>query len=137
MKVKLDNGAYLPKRGHPLDAGLDFQAPYSFSIYPGERKVVDTGVHVKLPTDSVGIIASKSKLMREKGVISQGIVDASYRDSIYVILINTSRQIVDFEVGERIAQLIIVPCLFVDIKEVQTLPSISYDAVDTEEEKTE
>lgn len=137
MKVKLDNGAYLPKRGHPLDAGLDFQAPYSFTIYPGERKVIDTGVHVKLPIDSVGIIAGKSRLMREKGVISQGIVDASYRDSIHVVLINTSKQIADFEVGERIAQLIIVPCLFVDIEEVQTLPSVSYDAVDIKKEKRE
>ena len=124
MKVKLDNGAYLPERGHPMDAGLDFRAPYSFSIYPGERKVIDTGVHTQLPTDSVGIIASKSKLMREKGVISQGIVDASYRDSIHIILINTSKQIVDFEVGERIAQLILVPCLFVDISQVQTLDEL-------------
>ena len=124
MKVKLDNGAYLPKRGHPMDAGLDFQAPYSFSIYPGERKVIDTGVHVRLPTDSVGIISGKSKLMREKGVISQGVVDASYRDSIHVILINTSRQIVDFKVGDRIAQLIVVPCLFVDIEEVKSVAEL-------------
>lgn len=135
MKVKLDNGAYVPKRGHPMDAGLDFQAPYSFSIYPGERKVIDTGVHVQLPTDSVGIISGKSRLMREKGVISQGIVDASYRDSIHIILINTSKQIVDFEVGERIAQLIIVPCLFVDIEEAQELPIIPYDAYDAKEKK--
>ena len=124
MKVKIDDGSYLPERGHPMDAGLDFKAPYSFTIYPGERKVIDTGVHVKLPTDSVGIIAGKSKLMREKGVISQGIVDASYRDSIHVILINTSRQIADFEVGERIAQLIVTPCLIVDIEQVQTLEEL-------------
>ena len=135
MKVQLDNGAYLPERGHPLDAGLDFRAPHSFSIYPGERKVIDTGVHVKLPTDSVGLISGKSRLMKEKGVISQGIVDSSYRDSIYIILINTSRQIVDFEVGERIAQLIVVPCLFVDIDEVRTLPVISYDDYDKKEKK--
>lgn len=121
MKVFLEDGAYLPKRGHRIDGGFDFRAPYSFSIYPGERKVVDTGVHVRLPTDSVGLIAGKSKIMREKGVISQGIVDASYRDSVHVILINTSKQIVEFSVGDRIAQLIVLPCLFVDIDEVQTL----------------
>lgn len=133
MKVFRDWGAYLPDRGHPMDAGLDFKAPYSFSIYPGERKVIDTGVHAQLPTDSVGIISGKSRLMREKGVISQGIVDASYRDSIYIILINTSKQVVNFEVGERIAQLIIVPCLFVDIEEVQELPIIPYDVKEKKE----
>lgn len=135
MKVKLDEGAYLPEHGHPMDAGLDFRAPYSFSIYPNERKTVDTGVHVKLPTDSVGFIAGKSKLMREKGIISQGIVDASYRDSVHVILINTSRQIVDFEVGDRIAQLVVVPCLYVDIEEVQNLPVVSYEEYDKKEKK--
>ena len=124
MKIFLDEGAFPPERGHPMDAGLDFKAPYSFSIYPGERKTIDTGVHVKLPTDSVGIIAGKSKLMREKGVISQGIVDASYRDSIHVVLINTSKQIADFEVGERIAQLIVTPCLIVDIDEVSMLDKL-------------
>ena len=124
MKVFLENGAYLPKRGHKMDGGFDFQAPYSFTIYPGERKTIDTGVHVKLPTDSIGLIASKSKLMRTKGVISQGIVDASYRDTIHIVLINTSKQLVDFEVGDRIAQLIVLPCLFVDIDEVKTLEEL-------------
>ena len=124
MKVKLDNGAYLPERGHPMDAGLDFRAPYSFSIYPGERKTIDTGVHVKLPMDSVGLIAGKSKLMRLKGVISQGIVDNSYRDSIHIILINTSKQIAEFEVGDRIGQLIVLPCMIVDVEEVMTISEL-------------
>lgn len=124
MKVFLDNGAFMPERGHPMDAGLDFRAPYSFSIYPGERRVIDTGVHVKLPMDTIGLIAGKSKLMRHKGVISQGVVDNSYRDSIHVILINTSKQIVDFEVGERIAQLIVLPCAIVDIEEVMSIDEL-------------
>lgn len=124
MKVFLDNGAFMPNRGHPMDAGLDFRAPYSFSIDPGERRVIDTGVHVKLPMDTIGLIAGKSKLMRHKGVISQGIVDNSYRDSIHVILINTSKQIVDFEVGERIAQLVVLPCAIVDIEEVMNIDEL-------------
>lgn len=124
MKVYLDNGSFAPERGHPMDAGLDFRAPYSFSIYPGERKVVDTGVHVKLPVDTFGLIAGKSKIMRENGVISQGIVDASYRDSIHVVLINTSKQIVEFEVGDQIAQLIVIPCMITDVEEVSSLDKL-------------
>ena len=114
----------MPKRGHRIDGGFDFQTPYSFSIYPGERKVIDTGVHVALPTDSIGLIKGKSKLMKEKGVFSEGVVDASYRGSIFVILFNTSKQIVDFNVGERIAQLVIVECRFVDVEEVKTLAEL-------------
>lgn len=117
MKIYLDNGAFMPTRGHPMDAGLDLRAPYTFEIDPGKRKDIDTGVHVKLPTDSVGFVTSKSGLMRDKGVISQGTIDASYRGSIHVILVNTSKEIVYFEVGDKIAQLVVVPCLIVDVEQ--------------------
>ena len=126
MKIFLDNGAFSPTRGHPMDAGLDLKAPYSFSIYPGERKTIDTGVHVKLPIDTVGFVTSKSGLMRDKGIISQGTIDNPYRGSIHVILINTSKQIVDFEVGDKIAQLVVVPCMIVDIQEMPTLDSLGH-----------
>ena len=124
MKIYLDNGAFVPTRGHALDAGLDLKAPHDFDIYPGERKDVDTGVHVKLPTDTVGFVTSKSGLMRDKGIISQGTIDNSYRGSIHAILINTSRQIVSFKAGHKIAQLVVVPCKFVDIEEMTSLDQL-------------
>lgn len=118
MKVFLNEGAFMPKRGHAKDAGFDLKAPYSFSIYPGERKTIDTGVHIDLPIDYIGEIKGKSSIMRKKGVMSNGIVDASYHDSIFVILFNVSKQIADFEVGDTIAQLIIQPCVMVDLEQV-------------------
>lgn len=124
MKIYLDNGAFIPTRAHPMDAGLDLRAPYDIDIYPGERKDIDTGVHVKLPTDSVGFVTSKSGLMRDNGIISQGTVDASYRGSIHAVLINTSKHIVCFEAGDKIAQLVIVPCLFVDVEECSKLSDL-------------
>ena len=126
MKIYLDNGAFTPTRGHALDAGLDLKAPYSFTIYPGERKDIDTGVHVKLPMDTVGFVTSKSGLMRDKGIISQGTIDNPYRGSIHAILINTSKQMVDFEVGDKIAQLVVVPCMIVDVHEVNNLDDLGH-----------
>ena len=118
MKIYLDNGAFEPTRGHALDAGLDLRAPYTFEVDPGKRKDIDTGVHVKLPIDCVGFVTSKSGLMRDKGIISQGTIDASYRGSIHAILINTSKEIAYFEVGDKIAQLVVVPCRIVDVEQV-------------------
>lgn len=41
MKIFLDNGTFTPTRGHPMDAGLDLRAPYSFTIkaFDSEEKV--------------------------------------------------------------------------------------------------
>lgn len=120
IKVKLDNGAFLPERAHPMDAGLDLKTPYSFDLYPGEYKDINTGVHVEIPDGYVGTIASKSGLML-KGVTSSGTIDSSYRGSVHAILFNASKQIVSFEVGDKITQLVITPCAVCDIKEVDKL----------------
>ena len=125
MKIFLDNGAFIPTRGHPMDAGLDLRAPYSFTIWPGERKDVDTGVHVKLPYDTAAFVTGKSGLMRDKGIFCPpGTIDASYRGSIHAILINVSRSPCDFEVGDKIAQLVVVPCKIVDVEQVQNLDDL-------------
>jgi len=121
MRIKLDECAYMPERGHPMDAGLDLKAPYSFTIYPGQRMDIDTGVHVEIPDGCVGLVTSKSGLMRDKGIISEGTIDSSYRGSIHAILINTSKQIVDFEVGDKITQLVILNCFIPDIEIVDKL----------------
>lgn len=121
MRIKLDEGAFMPERGHPLDAGLDLKAPYSFTIYPGERKDVDTGVHVEIPDGCVGLVTSKSGLMRDKGITSEGTIDSSYRGSIHAVLFNNSKQIVDFEVGDKITQLVILNCFIPDIQAVSKL----------------
>ena len=125
MKIYLDNGAFLPSRGHVMDAGLDLKTPYSFTIWPGERKDVDTGVHVKLPIDSAGFVTGKSGLMRDKGIFCPpGTIDASYRGSIHAILINVSKHPCNFEVGDKIAQLVVVDCKIVDVVEVQKLEEL-------------
>ena len=126
MKVYLENGAFEPTRGHPMDAGLDLKAPYTFEVDPGKRKDIDTGVHVRLPTDTVGLVTSKLAVMHDKGVTSQGVIDASYRGSIHVILFNTSKEIAYFNVGDKIAQFVIVPCRIVDVEQVFKLDDLGH-----------
>jgi len=121
MKVKLDNGAFMPERSHPLDAGLDLRAPYSFTIRSGGREDVDTGVHVEIPTGYFGLISSKSGLMVEHGLKNDGIIDSNYRGSIHAVLFNNSKHDVDINVGDKITQLIIVPCEFFDLEQVNEL----------------
>lgn len=120
LKVKLDNGAFIPERAHPMDAGLDFKTPFSFTLYPNEHKDIDTGVHVEIPDGYVGLITSKSGLMLE-GITSRGTIDSSYRGSVHAILFNASKHSKDFEVGDKITQLVILPCAICDVVEVNKL----------------
>lgn len=54
LNVKLDQLAYLPKRAHPTDAGLDLRTPHDVLVMPGVGAVVDTGVHIQLPPGDDG-----------------------------------------------------------------------------------
>jgi dUTP pyrophosphatase len=61
MKIKLDEGTTkLPTRAHETDAGLDLYSREKVIIFPNESYIFDTGVHIELPPNSVGLLKSKS-----------------------------------------------------------------------------
>lgn len=120
MKIVLDDFALEPVRGHSTDAGLDLRTPVSFWLHPGEHKTIDTGVHVQIPDGFVGLITSKSKLMAE-GVTSRGTIDAGYTGSIKAVLYNHGKEGRKFEVGEKITQLVILPCIIPELEYVDAL----------------
>lgn len=131
MKIMLDEGAKMPTRAHPWDAGLDLYAPEdvivcSSSSWPfGEVKIgsatIDTGVHVEIPEGYVGFIKSKSGLNVNHGLTAEGVIDAHYTGSIKVKLYNLSGKWYEFKAGDKIAQLVIVPCLLPDLELVDNL----------------
>lgn len=110
MNVKLDPGAILPKRAYPSDAGLDLFTPKDIIIPAMSSVCVDTGVHVAIPEGFCGRITSKSGIMRNLGVTSEGLIDASYRGPINAVLFNHTDKMVIFERGQKITQLVIQPC---------------------------
>lgn len=109
MKIKLDYGAYLPQRGHPMDAGLDLRTPVAFGIKAGGSAVIDTGVHIEIPEGLVGMLKSKSGLNVKHGIVSEGVIDAGYTGSIVAKLFNHGNEDVTFEKGDKITQLVIMP----------------------------
>ena len=120
MKIVLDDFALEPVRGHNTDAGLDLRTPISFWLHPGENKKIDTGVHVEIPEGCVGLITSKSKLM-EEGITSRGTIDCGYTGSIKAVLYNSGREGRKFQCGEKITQLVILPCIIPELEYVDQL----------------
>ena len=121
MKIKLDKDAIKPTRAHAQDAGLDLYTPEDVIIGPQAYKVINTGVHVELPAGTYGRVASKSGLMTKAGIITDGTVDEGYTGPICVCLFNTSLIPKRFEKGDKIAQLVIMPCVKPELEFVDSL----------------
>lgn len=111
MKVSLDEGAYMPERAHPEDAGLDLRSPVEAVIPAGGSVVIDTGIHVQLPPDSVGMLKSKSGLNVKHGIVGEGVIDEGYTGSIRAKLYNMSDADYTVERGDKIIQLVVVPVM--------------------------
>ncbi len=115
-----------PRYAHPGDAGADLVAAEAVHLAPGERALVPTGVRIALPDGYVGFVVPRSGLAARHGITvvnAPGTVDAGYRGEIKVSLLNTDRtEAYDVAVGDRIAQLIVMPVPRARFVPVQTLP---------------
>ena len=121
MKVKLDNGAFLPQRMHSNDAGLDIYSPDNVIVSAMDSAVIDTGVHVAVPHGYVGFLKSRSGLNINHGITSEGVIDAGYTGSIKVKLYNHSGEDYLVKRGDKITQLVILPMLRPHVSLVEEL----------------
>jgi dUTP pyrophosphatase len=109
IDCQLQPGAHLPQRAHPTDAGADLRALEAHEIYPGEQKLVDTGVAIKIPRGFAGFIFNRSS-QGKKGITiphSVGVIDSDYRGNLKVLLKNIGEDPYTIEPGDRIAQLVV------------------------------
>ena len=120
---KKNTGIQTPVYHRAGDAGLDLRASESVILAPGRRCPVKTGLHFAIPDGVVGIIKDRSGLALEFGLHTlAGVIDSNYRGEIMVVLINLGEKEYRVNAGDRIAQLILIPCLHADLTVVSTLP---------------
>lgn len=120
LKIKLDPGSVMPSRAHETDAGLDLKARDPIWIHPGEHVILDTGVHVAVPTGYVGLITSKSGLMAH-GITCRGTIDSGYTGSIKAVLYNHGPDGYRVTVGDKVCQLVLVPIITPELEVVAHL----------------
>ena len=103
----------VPVYAHPGDAGADLVAAESVRLAPGQRALVGTGVRIALPEGYAAFVVPRSGLAAKHGITivnAPGTVDAGYRGEIKVALLNTdAAEPFDIAVGDRIAQLLVMP----------------------------
>lgn len=113
---KLDERASSPVYGTDLAAGADLRALLDspVCIGPGESIMLRTGIAVAIPAGYVGLVYARSGIACKRGLAPSnkvGVIDADYRGEIMVSLHNHSNTEQMVEPNERIAQMVITPCV--------------------------
>lgn len=104
--------ARAPARTRPGDAGFDLRAVEAFTLEPGQRALVPTGVAIALPPGHAGLVTPRSGLAIKHGISvvnGPGLVDPNYRGELMVVLVNLGDETFHGDPGDRIAQLLIIP----------------------------
>ena len=127
VSVKLlDPRAKLPTYGSDHAAGADLYALTHgpVEIVPGGTALIRTGIAVAVPQGYVGLVYARSGLATKQGLAPAnkvGVIDADYRGEVMVFLHNHSGHSQTVEDGERVAQLVITPCLTAQFERVDEL----------------
>lgn len=143
MKVrvkKLSENAVLPSKAHKTDAGFDLTAT-SREIDNNGNIVYGTGLAFEIPEGYVGYIFPRSSISKKDVMLTNavGVIDAGYRGEVMAkfkpmpIARETYSKIdhehmsffkrfgVDYKIGERIGQLIIMPLPEIELEEATEL----------------
>ena len=125
---RLPHGADLPLPAYATadSAGMDLLAAVEddVTLYPGERRLIPTGLAIALPPGTEAQVRPRSGLALKHGLSvlnAPGTIDADYRGEVGVILINLGREPVTLKRGERIAQMVVAPCQQIDWQPCESL----------------
>jgi dUTP pyrophosphatase len=109
-------GLPLPERATAHAAGLDLQAALpqgeTWTLAPGERRLLPTGLMMAIPAGFEGQVRPRSGLAIKHGVTvlnAPGTIDADYRGEVQVVLINHGQAPFPIQRGDRIAQFLLAP----------------------------
>lgn len=110
---KLHPDAVMPKRANPSDAGLDLTAISKTYDEENGCVVYGTGLAVQLPANTVGLLFPRSSIYKQPFSLanSVGVLDEAYRGEIKFIFRIIDRPRKCYEVGDRVGQLVILPCI--------------------------
>jgi dUTP pyrophosphatase len=104
---KLDPRAKLPRYEKPGDAGMDLvYIGEAYSLAPGERRLLDTGLAIAVPPGFEAQVRSRSGRALNEGLVvlnSPGTIDSGFRGHLRVLVFNAGTSAVSLETGARVA----------------------------------
>ena len=102
------HGGYLPTRATDGSAGYDLYSTETFTLHPGETKIIDLKICMEIPSGWYGKIESRSGLGFTHGIIAfGGVIDSDYRGSVQIKLFHLGSRPLGLKKGERLAQMVV------------------------------
>lgn len=125
VKFKRIHGyAGQPRQAYKWDAGFDLEVCEPAVLEPGQWQNLHTGIVPAIPEGYWGHILARSSTWRHRGIrVEPAVIDASYRGELMIYAVNTRKEPQEVKVGERLAQIIIVPLPNVEWVEQMNLPA--------------
>lgn len=121
---KLDSKAFAPTQGTQYSAGFDLYALGQYEIVPHETTMIHTGIAMSIPQYFFGAVFARSGLAAKQGLRPAncvGVIDSDYRGELIVALHNDSATPRVINNGDRVAQLVILPCPRIELEESESL----------------
>jgi dUTP pyrophosphatase len=125
LDKRLGKDIPMPHYGTEGSAGLDLRACLEDTLVlnPGETKLIPTGMSIYIEdTGLAAMILPRSGLGHKHGIVLGnlvGLIDSDYQGELMVSCWNRGDKPFTMEIGERIAQLIIVPVVQAEYKFVE------------------
>ena len=123
MKVnikKLHPDAVIPKYAQLGDAGLDLTAVDV--VADGNTLTYKTGLAIEIPSWHVGLLFPRSSVYKTGQTLTNcvGVIDSGYRGEI-MLKYTLSPYAKEYDIGDRVGQLVIMPYPRIDFVEVEEL----------------
>jgi dUTP pyrophosphatase len=122
LDARLGDEFPLPAYATPGSAGMDLRAMLEapLELQPGETELIPTGMAIHIEDSQLAaMILPRSGLGHKHGIVLGnlvGLIDSDYQGQLFVSCWNRGSEPFRLEVGERIAQLVIVPVVHADFQ---------------------
>lgn len=124
LKVKLlETGAKLPEYAKAGDAAMDLYATSKTWDEENQVLIFGTGLAVEIPKGYVGLLFPRSSVYKTGLSLCNavGVIDSGFRNEIKVLYYPGNRPKQNYEVGERVGQLMLVEIPYMNIRQVEEL----------------
>jgi dUTP pyrophosphatase len=111
-----------PREG---DAGYDLYSIGEYTVAPQQRILVETGLHVEIPHNYVGLVKDRSSVASAGLHTMAGVIDSSYRGEVKILLLNVGKNDYTIQVGQKIAQMVVVPVYVEAVDVVDSLEALT------------
>jgi len=125
LDARLGGEFPLPDYATEGSAGMDLRAmlEHPLDLHPGQTELLPTGLAIHIGDPSLAaVILPRSGLGHKHGIVLGnlvGLIDSDYQGQLFVSCWNRGSATFRIEVGERIAQLVLVPVVRAVFEQVE------------------